>query len=271
VLRSLVARQIAAGIEAVIPVGTTGEAVTLSEAEQARVIEITVDEVNGRIPVIAGASSNDTARAVAAAREAKRRGADAILTVTPYYNKPMPEGLYRHFMEIASAVELPTVLYNVPGRTGVAIDPATALRLATDNPFIAGIKDASANMAAIMEMIRLRPKGFAVWSGDDYLALPIVAIGGDGIISVVSNEIPKDFGTMVRHALRGDLAKARALHERLLPLMQINFIESNPIPVKAAMAMMGLLEEHYRLPMTPMSKSSRAKLKAVLEALSPKR
>jgi 4-hydroxy-tetrahydrodipicolinate synthase len=271
VLRELVRRQISGGVEAVIPVGTTGEAVTLTDAEQGRVIEIVVDAVNGRVPVIAGASANATSKAVALAKQAKRHGADAVLTVSPYYNKPTQEGLYQHFGEIAEAVEMPVVLYNVPGRTGVNIDPATVLRLAGDLPFIAGIKDASGNVAAIMEMISLRPKGFGVWSGDDVLALPLIAAGADGIISVVSNEAPADFSAMVRHALKGRFDKARALHYRLLPLMQVNFIESNPIPVKAAMAMMDLVEENYRLPLTRISDQARKRLEAVLQQVSPVR
>jgi 4-hydroxy-tetrahydrodipicolinate synthase len=271
VLRDLVVRQIKSGVEAVIPVGTTGEAVTLSDAEQARVIEIVVDAVNGKVPVIAGASSNATTKAIALAREAKRRGADAILTVAPYYNKPTQEGLYQHFGEVAEAVELPVVIYNVPGRTGVNVEPATTLRLAADIPFIVGVKEASGNVAQIMEILRQKPKGFGVWSGDDFLTLPLIAAGADGIISVVSNEVPAEFSSMVRHALKGRFAKARDLHYRLLPLMNVNFIESNPIPVKAVMAMMGLLEENYRLPMTRISDASRAKLEAVLKHLSPGR
>jgi 4-hydroxy-tetrahydrodipicolinate synthase len=271
VLRELAVRQVKAGVEAVIPVGTTGEAVTLSDAEQARVIEIVVDAVNGKVPVIAGASSNATSKAIALAREAKRRGADAILTVAPYYNKPTQEGLYQHFGEIAEAVEMPVVLYNVPGRTGVNIEPATTLRLAADISFIAGVKEASGNVAAIMELIRQKPKGFGVWSGDDFLTLPLIASGADGIISVVSNEFPAEFSTMVRYALKGKLERARELHYRLLPLMNANFIESNPIPVKTVMAMMGLLEENYRLPMTRISDASRVKLEAVLKLLPPGR
>jgi 4-hydroxy-tetrahydrodipicolinate synthase len=271
VLRDLAVRQVKAGVEAVIPVGTTGEAVTLSDAEQARVIEIVVDAVNGKVPVIAGASSNATSKAIALAREAKRRGADAILTVAPYYNKPTQEGLYQHFGEVAEAVEIPVVIYNVPGRTGVNVEPATTLRLAADIPFIAGVKEASGNVAQIMEIIRQKPKGFGVWSGDDFLTLPLIASGADGIISVASNEVPAEFSAMVRYALKGKFGRARELHYKLLPLMNANFIESNPIPVKTVMAMMGLLEENYRLPMTRISDASRAKLDAVLKHLSPGR
>jgi 4-hydroxy-tetrahydrodipicolinate synthase len=268
VLRELVIRQVKGGVDALVPVGTTGEAVTLSDAEQARVIEITVEAVNGKVPVIAGASSNATTKAIALAREAKRRGADAILTVAPFYNKPTQEGLYQHFGEIAEAVEMPVVLYNVPGRTGVNIDAATTLRLANDIPFIAGVKEASGNLPQIMEVIRHRPKNFGVWSGDDNLTLPLAAAGGDGIISVIANEFPAEFSQMVRYALKGKYAKARDLHYRLLPLMNANFIESNPIPVKTVMAMQGLLEENFRLPMTRIGDASRAKLQAILNDLT---
>jgi len=271
VLRDLVIRQVKSGVDAVVPCGTTGEAVTLSDAEQARVIEMTVDAVNGKVPVIAGASSNSTSKAIALAREAKRRGADAILTVAPYYNRPTQEGLYQHFGEIAEAVEMPVVIYNVPGRTGVNVDAATTLRLAADLPFIAGVKEASGNVAQIMDIIRQKPKGFGVWSGDDFLTLPLIAAGADGIISVASNEVPAEFSAMVRYALKGRHEKARELHYRLLPLMQANFLESNPIPVKTVMAMMGLLEENFRLPMTRISDGSRAKLDAVLKHLAPGR
>lgn len=271
VLRELVIRQVKGGVDAVIPVGTTGEAVTLSDGEQARVIEITVDAVNGKVPVIAGASSNSTNKAIALAREAKRRGADAILTVSPYYNKPTQEGLYQHFGEIAEAVEMPVVLYNVPGRTGVNIDAATTLRLASDIPFIAGVKEASGNLPQIMEIIRRKPKNFGVWSGDDYLTLPLAAAGGDGIISVIANEFPAEFSQMVRYALKGKYDKARDLHYRLLPLMNANFIESNPIPVKTVMAMQGLLDENFRLPMTRISDDAREKLEAILKQLTQRR
>ena len=267
VLRDLVDRQIRAGVEALVPVGSTGEGATLAEDEQARVIEAVVDQVHGRVPVIAGASSNATTRAVALAKEAKRRGADAILTVAPFYNKPTQEGLYQHFSAIADAVEMPIVVYNVPGRTASNIEAATQLRLAEEIPFVAGVKEASGNIAQIMEVLHHRPEGFGVWSGDDNLTLPLVALGADGIISVVSNEVPKEFSEMVRCALKGKYEKARELHFRLLHLMNVNFVESNPIPVKAAMAKMELLEEVYRLPLTPPSDAARAKLEKVLREL----
>jgi len=267
VLRELVDRQIRAKVDALVPVGSTGEAATLSDAEQAHVIEVVVEQARGRIPVIAGASSNSTSKAIALAKEAKRRGADAILTVAPFYNKPTQEGLYQHFGAIAEAVEIPVVIYNVPGRTASNIEARTALRLADESPFIAGVKEASANIGQIMEILHHRPRGFGLWSGDDNLTLPLVALGADGIISVVSNEIPAEFAMMVRHALRGNYEKARDLHYRLLGLMNLNFIESNPIPVKAAMAMMELMGETTRLPLTSLSDAARPKLEQALREL----
>lgn len=267
VLRELVDRQVKAKVEAIVPVGSTGEGATLSEAEQANVIEIVVDQVNGRVPVIGGASSNSTMKAIALAQEAKRRGVDAILSVAPFYNKPTQEGIYQHFSAIADAVELPMVIYNVPGRTASNIEAKTCLRLAEEIPYIAGVKEASGNLGQIMEILHHRPAGFGVWSGDDNFTLALVALGADGIISVVSNEVPAEFAAMVRWALKGKYEKARELHYRLLHLMNVNFIESNPIPVKAAMAMMGLLEDHYRLPLTPASDASRTRIEQVLKAL----
>ena len=266
-LRELVEFQVKAGIEALVPVGSTGEGATLSESEQAFVIETVVDQVNGRVPVIGGASSNATSRAVALARQVKECRADAILSVAPFYNKPTQEGIFRHFSAIAEAVEIPIVIYNVPGRTASNIEPATVLRLAHDVPFIAGVKEASGNLAQIMHILDGRPEGFGVWSGDDNLAFPLVALGADGIISVASNEVPGLFSEMIRMALKGKFLKARELHYKLLPLMNINFIESNPIPVKSALAMMGLIEEHIRLPLVPLSEGNRPKLEAVLRQL----
>ncbi|HTY59806.1 MAG TPA: 4-hydroxy-tetrahydrodipicolinate synthase [Bacteroidota bacterium] len=267
VLRELVDRQIKAGVEALVPVGSTGEGATLTEAEQAQVIEMVVEQTHGRVPVIAGASSNSTAKAVALAEEAKRRGADAILSVAPFYNKPTQEGLYQHFSTIADAVEMPIVIYNVPGRTASNIEARTTLRLAKDVSYIAGVKEASGNLSQIMEILHHRPGGFGVWSGDDNLTLPLVALGADGIISVVSNEVPGEFSRMVRLALKGKLGDAREMHFRLLHLMNANFVESNPIPVKAAMAMMGLLEESCRLPLTNLGEEARPKLVKALKEL----
>jgi 4-hydroxy-tetrahydrodipicolinate synthase len=267
VLRELVDRQIKAGVEALVPVGSTGEGATLTEAEQSQVIEMVVEETRGRVPVIAGASSNSTAKAVALAKEARRAGADAILTVAPFYNKPTQEGLYQHFSAIADAVEIPIVIYNVPGRTASNIEAGTTLRLAKEISFVAGVKEASGNLSQIMEILHHRPAGFGVWSGDDNLTLPLVALGADGIISVVSNEVPAEFSRMVRFALKGKFESARALHFRLLHLMNANFVESNPIPVKAAMAMMGLLEESCRLPLTNLGEAARPKLEKALKEL----
>jgi 4-hydroxy-tetrahydrodipicolinate synthase len=267
VMRELVERQIKGGVEALIPVGSTGEGATLTEAEQAQVIEMVVDQTHGRIPVIGGASSNSTMKAIALAKEAKRRGVDAILTVAPFYNKPTQEGLYQHFSAIADAVEMPIVIYNVPGRTACNIDAGTTLRLAGEISYIAGVKEASGNLAQIMEILHHRPAGFGVWSGDDNMTFPLVALGADGIISVVSNEVPGEFSKMVRYALKGNFDKARELHFRLLHLMNANFVESNPIPVKAAMAMMGLMNDACRLPLTQLGDGARPKLEKALKEL----
>ena len=266
-LRELVDFQIRGGVEALVPVGSTGEGATLSESEQAFVIETVVDQVNGRVPVIGGASSNSTQRAIALAKQVKECRADAILSVAPFYNKPTQEGIYRHFSAIAEAVEMPIVIYNVPGRTASNIEPSTVLRLAEDVPNIVGIKEASGNLGQIMQIINERPKEFGVWSGDDIFALPLVASGADGIISVVGNEVPDLFSEMVRQALKGKFQKAREIHYKLLPLMNINFIESNPIPVKAAMALMGKMDDHVRLPLVELSEASRPKLEQVLRDL----
>jgi 4-hydroxy-tetrahydrodipicolinate synthase len=266
-LRTLVDFQIKGKVEALVPVGSTGEGATLSESEQAHVIEVVVEQTNGRVPVIGGASSNATYKAVALAKQVKNCGADGILTVAPFYNKPTQEGIYRHFSAIADAVELPIVIYNVPGRTASNIEAKTALRLAEEIPYVAGVKEASANFGQIMEILHHRPPGFGVWSGDDNLTLPLVALGADGIISVVANEVPKLFSDMVRFALKGKWDKARELHYQLLHLMNANFVESNPIPVKAAMAMMGLLEENYRLPLGPIGDGFRPTVEKALKEL----
>lgn len=266
-LRELVDFQMAGGVEALVPVGSTGEGATLSVKEQAQVIEMVVDQVHGRIPVIAGASSNATLKAVTLAKQARSAGADAILSVAPFYNKPTQLGMYQHFSTIADAVEIPIVLYNVPGRTASNIDAETTLHLAADVSFVAGIKEASGNFGQIMEILHHRPEGFGVWSGDDNLTLPLVSLGADGVISVASNEVPKLFSDMVRLALKGRIDKARQLHFQLLHLMNANFVESNPIPVKAALAMMDLLEEHYRLPLVPLSEDTRPKLEKALREL----
>lgn len=269
-LRKLVERQIVEGTDVILSCGTTGESATLSEEEQVRVTEIIIDQVNKRVPVMCGAGTNDTRTAIDLTRRAEAIGADGILSVAPYYNKPTQEGFYQHFKAIAEATKLPVILYNVPGRTGSNISAETTVRLAAiDN--ITGIKEASGNLSQIMDIIKYRPKygpeSFLMLSGDDSLTLAIIALGGDGIVSVVANEVPGLFKEMVWSALNNNWAKARELHYKLLPLMNINFIESNPIPVKAALAMMGLLQENYRLPLVKMSDKNRAQLQTVLKIL----
>ncbi|HXG01107.1 MAG TPA: 4-hydroxy-tetrahydrodipicolinate synthase [Bacteroidota bacterium] len=266
-LRELVNMQLKGKVEALVPVGSTGEGATLTDEEQARVIEIVVEEVNGRVPVIGGASSNSTAKAVALAKQVKACGADAVLSVAPYYNKPTQDGIFRHFASIAEAVAMPVVIYNVPGRTSSNIEASTALRLAEEVEYVVGVKEASANFGQIMEILHHRPAGFGVWSGDDNLTLPLIALGADGVISVVANEVPALFSDCVRYALKGKFDKARELHYRLLHLMNVNFVESNPIPVKAALAMMGWIEENYRLPLVPISETSRPKVEKCLREL----
>jgi len=262
-LRNLVAWQVESGIDFLIPCGTTGETPTLSHDEWLRVIDITIEVVAGRVPVMPGATSNSTQDAVAKAKEvATRPGVDAILTATPYYNKPTQEGQYRHFKAIAEAVDKPIVLYNVPGRTGANLEPATLGRLA-EVPNIVGVKEASGNMTQIAEVCNTVPESFLVFSGDDAVTLPVIALGGVGIVSVASNEIPREMAEMTRAALNNDWATARTIHRKYLPLMQANFIESSPLPVKAVLAMMGRIEEVYRLPLLPMRRDTRSKLQKV--------
>lgn len=263
-LRNLVAWQVESGIDFLLPCGTTGETPTLSHDEWLQVIDVTVEVVAGRVPVVAGATSNSTQEAVAKAKEvASRPGVAAILTASPYYNKPTQEGQYRHFRAIAEAVDKPVILYNVPGRTGANIEPATLARLA-DVPNIAGVKEASGNMSQIADVLNAVPPQFLVFSGDDAITLPVIALGGVGIISVASNEIPHEMAAMARAALGNDWETARALHRKYLALMQANFIESNPLPVKAVLAMMGKIQEVYRLPLLPMRRDTRSKLQRVV-------
>lgn len=266
-LRRLVDFQIRGGVEALLPTGTTGESVTLTELEQANVVEIVADQTNGRVPVIAGAGSNSTSKAITLSKMMIAAGADGILSVGPYYNKPTQEGYFRHFAAIASAISKPIIVYNVPGRTASNIEAETTLRMGEEIPHVVGIKEASANFTQIMEILRHRPKPFGVWSGDDAITLPLLALGADGVVSVVSNEIPRMFSTMVRLCLKGSFAEATTLHNKMLDLMNFNFIESNPIPVKAALAMMGLIKENFRLPMVPLSERHRPRLKKLLAAL----
>ncbi|MDP2210043.1 MAG: 4-hydroxy-tetrahydrodipicolinate synthase [Bacteroidota bacterium] len=266
-LRNLVEFQIKNGVEAIIPTGTTGESATLNEAEQIDVIRIVADTARKRAKIVAGAGSNDTSKAIKLSNLAFQAGADAILSVGPYYNKPTQEGFFRHYQIIAEETGVPIVVYNVPGRTGSNIEAETILRIAEKIPNVIGVKEASGNFTQIMEILRNRPKGFAVWSGDDAITLPLVSLGADGVISVVANEVPKMFSQMTRLALNGKFNEAAKLHNKLLPLMNFNFIESNPIPVKSALAMMGKIEEAYRLPLVPLSDKHRPKLEKILKEL----
>lgn len=266
-LRRLLKRQIHEGIHFLVPCGTTGESPTLTAHERCRVVELALEEAGGRVPVLAGAGGYDTREVIAVAREMARIGAQGLLSVTPYYNKPTPEGLYRHYSAIAEATPLPIIVYNVPGRTGCNVDPPTLVRLATI-PHVAGVKEASGNMTQICEVCHDVPPGFLVLSGDDALTLPAMAVGAQGIISVASNQVPGLMARMVEAFERGDAGAARDLHQRLLPLILTNFAESNPIPVKAALAMMGLLEETYRLPLVPPRAETRARLARVLSDLA---
>ncbi len=265
-LRKLVRRQIEAGVDFLVPCGTTGESPTLTREEHLRVAEITVEVANGKIPVLAGAGGYNTAEVIATARELAAIGVDGILSVTPYYNKPTQEGLYQHYKAIAAAVSLPIILYSVQGRTGVNIEPATVKRLA-EIENITGIKEASGNIAQMAAILNAVPNHFLVLSGDDSITLPLIALGGRGVISVVSNEIPAEMTRLTKLCLEGDFSAARAVHRRYAPLMEINFVESNPIPVKAAMAEMGLLEPMWRLPLVPPKAENRARIRSVLESL----
>ena len=264
-IKRLAKRQIDAGIHFLVPCGTTGESPTLSEDERVRVVELVVEEAAGKIPVLAGAGGYDTREVIQSAQRMKRAGARGILSVTPYYNKPTPEGLFQHYSAIAGEVGLPLIVYNVPGRTGCNVDVATLVRL-SGVPNIVGVKEASGNIGQMVEICGAVPRDFIVLSGDDALTLPLMAVGGRGIISVAGNEIPAEMVQMVEAAERNDFAAARRVHAEILPLMLVNFIESNPIPVKSAMAAMGLLEETYRLPMVPPKESSRARIREVLDA-----
>ncbi|HKE09542.1 MAG TPA: 4-hydroxy-tetrahydrodipicolinate synthase [Candidatus Acidoferrum sp.] len=266
-LRALVRRQLNAGINFLVPCGTTGESPTLSHAEHLRVVELTLEFAKGKVPVLAGAGGYNTAEVIALAGELKSLGADGILSVTPYYNKPTQEGLYQHFKAIAAGVDLPIILYSVQGRTGVNIEPPTVLRL-SQIANIVGIKEASGSITQMGAILSQVPGDFLVLSGDDSMTLPLIALGGRGLISVASNEIPAEMTRLVQAALSGDFAEARRLHYRYLALMDINFVESNPIPVKAALAEMGLLEPSWRLPLVPPKPENLARIRAVLESLN---
>jgi 4-hydroxy-tetrahydrodipicolinate synthase len=266
-VRRLGRRQIDAGIHFLVPCGTTGENPTLSLAERLRIVEILVDEAGGKVPVLAGAGGYHTQGVIHLAHEMAKAGAQGLLSVTPYYNKPTPDGLFEHYRAIAESTPLPVIVYNVPGRTGVNVDVPTLVRMAAI-PNIVGVKEASGNVTQMCEICRAVPPDFLVLSGDDALTLPLMAVGGRGIVSVASNEIPAEMVQMVEAAERNDFAAARAVHARMLPLMMINFVESNPVPVKAAMAAMGLIEEIYRLPMVSPRAESRAKILRVLNDLA---
>jgi 4-hydroxy-tetrahydrodipicolinate synthase len=265
-VRRLARRQVDAGVHFLCPCGTTGENPTLTHAERIRTVEILADEVRGKIPILAGAGGYDTKEVIHLADEMRNAGATGLLSVTPYYNKPTQEGLYQHYRAIAESTPLPIIVYNVPGRTGVNVEPATLARMAA-LPNIVGVKEASGNVTQMCEICRIVPDDFIVVSGDDALTLPLMAVGGRGIVSVAGNEIPAEMVQMVEAAERGDFAAARAVHLRILPLMLGNFMESNPVPVKAAMAAMGLIEEVYRLPMTSPKPESKAKILQILKEL----
>ncbi|MCX6752546.1 MAG: 4-hydroxy-tetrahydrodipicolinate synthase [Candidatus Nomurabacteria bacterium] len=270
-LEKLVLYQLKGGADAIVVCGSTGEAATLDEEEYSTVIKTVVKTVSGKVPVIAGAGSNDTKKAINFSLLAKAAGADGLLHVTPYYNKPTPNGLVLHFKEIAKAVDLPIIIYNVPGRTGSNVSPATIVRIAREVPQVKAVKEASGSLNQMMEIInetaKNGPKDFMVLCGDDSLALPLIALGGHGCISVVCNEVPKLFSEMIHRALAGDMKEARKLHYDLLGLMNVNFIESNPIPVKTALAMMGFIKESLRLPLTSIEDKNRAPIEKVLKEL----
>ena len=264
-LRRLVRRQVEAGIDFLVPCGTTGESPTLEHAEHLRVVEITLEEAKAReVPVLAGAGGYNTREVITLARELEALGVDGLLSVTPYYNKPTQEGLYQHYRALAGSVKSPIIVYSVQGRTGVNVEPGTLKRLAAiDN--IVGVKEASGNIGQMANVIQQVPERFIVLSGDDAITLPLIALGGRGVISVVSNQIPAEMTALARHANAGDFAAARAIQRRFLPLMDINFVESNPGPVKAAMAMMGFCEPVWRLPLVPPSEASTTRIRAVLQ------
>ena len=265
-VRRLVSRQIEAGIHFVSPCGTTGEAPTLSHSEKLRVVQLVVDETAGRVPVLAGAGGYDTREVIALAREVEDVGVDGILSVTPYYSKPTPEGLFQHYKAIAESTSLPIVLYNVPGRTGVNLDVATVVRLSALRNIV-GVKEASCNVVHMSEILAAVREDFLLVSGDDPLAVAVMAIGGRGLISVASNAVPGEMVQIIELAEKGDFAAARRLHGWLLPFLLVNFVEANPIPIKAAMAAMGLVEEAYRLPLVSPGSAARDKIMHVLQDL----
>ncbi len=265
-VRRLARRQVDAGIHFLVPCGTTGETPTLTAAERRRVVELVVEEAAGRVPILAGAGGYNTHEVIEAVDVMKRAGAQGILSVTPYYNKPTQEGLYQHYRAIADSTDLPIVVYNVPGRTGCNVEASTLVRLSALKNIV-GVKEASGNVPQIIDICARVPSDFLVLSGDDGITLPVMAVGGKGLISVASNEMPGDMARLVEACERNDWDEARKLNKRLLPLMTVNFVESSPGPVKAAMARMGLLEEVYRLPMVPPREESRKRIEQVLSDL----
>ncbi len=265
-LRKLVQRQLNSGVDFLVPCGTTGENPTLTRREHLRVVEITLEESAGKIPVLAGAGGYNTHEVAELARELESLGANGLLSVTPYYNKPTQEGLYQHYREIARSTRLPIVLYNVPGRCGTNLEPSTVKRLAAIENIV-GIKEASGNISQMSALANAVPNEFTILSGDDAITLPLFALGGRGVISVAANEIPAEMAQLCRHGLRGEFDQARTIHRKYLPLMEINFVESNPIPVKAALALMGLLEPVWRLPMVPPRVENRMRIHTVLDSL----
>jgi 4-hydroxy-tetrahydrodipicolinate synthase len=264
-LRRMVKRQVEQGIDVLVPCGTTGESATLTADEQKRVISITLEEAGGK-PVVAGAGSNDTRQAVEKTRAICALGVHGLLHVSPYYNKPTPEGLVRHFSAVAEASTVPIVVYNVPGRTGSNIDVKTLLKIA-EHPNVTAVKEASGNLGQVCEILRDRPAGFEVLSGDDALTLAFMAHGGEGVISVAANQVPGEMAKLCAAMRAGNLAEARRIHDRLLHLMNLNFVEANPVPVKAGMALLGLCEENYRLPMCPPKDSTRDAMRDALKQL----
>jgi 4-hydroxy-tetrahydrodipicolinate synthase len=264
-LRKLVRRQIDAGINFLVPCGTTGESPTLTLPEHLRVVEIALEEAQGKVPVLGGAGGYNTQEVIELACELERLGVDGVLSVTPYYNKPTQEGLYQHYKAIASAIRIPIIVYSVQGRTGVNVEPSSLARLAQIENIV-GVKEASGNIAQMAAILNEVPSDFIVLSGDDAVTIPLMALGGRGIVSVVSNEIPGEMTQLAQACLRGDFESARAIQKRFFPLMSVNFVESNPIPVKAGMGLMGLLEPVFRLPMVPPSPANLARIEKVLES-----
>ncbi len=266
-LKALIEWQIKAGTHCIVPCGTTGESATMSHEEHMRVVELTVETVRGRVPVIAGTGSNSTTETVMLTRHAKKAGADAALVITPYYNKPSQEGLYQHFMTVARECKFPMILYNVPGRTGVNMLPQTVARCAK-NRYVVGIKEATGSLKQVTDVIRMCPRNFILLSGDDFTAFPTMAVGGKGVISVASNVMPKEMAAMMNAFSKGDINKARRLHIKLFPLFEALFFETNPVPAKTALAEMGRIESgEVRLPLAAMSEANKERLLDVMKGL----